>query len=111
LNLVTLSHPLEGQMPVLDSLAGKLHLQIGVNGWGRRFSLWEVGAHDNHRKLRPPNVFYHVKIAVAVSGVEGLNRHRNKEITLSCVANAFASCPVTDAIDLMHGMGYVIGYG
>jgi hypothetical protein len=102
-----MSHPLEGQVLVLGGLAGKLHLQISVNGWGCGFRLRKVCPYDNHRKLRSSDIFYHVKIAVAVSGVERLDRHRNQEITLSRMANALALRPVTDAIDFMHGMGYV----
>ena len=70
-----------------------------------------MGTNDDHGKLRPANVFNHVKITVAISRIERLDGHRNQEITLSRVANALAFRRMTDAVDFMHGMAHVIGEG
>ena len=52
-----------------------------------------------------------MEIAVAVSGIERLHRHRNQEITWSGMTNPFAFRRATDAIDFVHGMRHVIGKG
>ena len=52
-----------------------------------------------------------MKISVAVPGVERFNRHRDQEIALSGVANAFASRRMADAFHLMQRVRHVIGEG
>ena len=69
----------------------------------------QTGAHSDHRKFPAARHLKHVKIAVAVSGIKRLNRHRDQEIALSSVANTLASCRMADALDLMQRVRHVIG--
>jgi hypothetical protein len=51
----------------------------------------------------------HVKIAVAVPGIERFNGHRDQEIALSGLANALAFRRMAGAINLMQRVSHVIG--
>jgi len=79
---------LERNLLVLGSLAGKLNLQIDVEGRGRGGGFGQARAHEDHGELGSPRDLEHVKVAVAVSGVERLDGHADQEIALAGVANA-----------------------
>jgi hypothetical protein len=52
-----------------------------------------------------------VEVAVAIPGIKRLDRNRDKEIALSIVTSAFASCRVANAINLMQRVRDVIREG
>ena len=53
----------------------------------------QTSAHGDHRKLPAARHLKHVKIAVAVSGIEGFNWYRDQEIALSGMANDLCRAP------------------
>ena len=60
-------------------------------------------------KLRAARHLKHVKIAVAVPGIERLHGYRDQEIALSGVTNALASRRMADAVGLMQRVRHMIG--
>ena len=59
----------------------------------------------------PLGYLEHVQVAVAIAGLERFHRHRDQEVALSGMADAFAARGMAYCIDLMEWMGYVIGQG
>jgi len=55
-------------------------------------------------KLCAARGLQHVQIAIAVAGIEGLERNRNQKIAACSTAVALAFGVMTGAIDFMHGM-------
>lgn len=94
---------------VVNRLTGELNLKIGIDSRRVERRLREVCAHDHHGKLRAAHRLHHVQIAIAVAGVEGLQRDRNQEVATCGAAIALAFGVVTGAIDFMHGMRDVPG--
>src|ERR1035438_7175381 len=86
-SLAALRLHFERNLLVLGRLAGELNLEIGINSrrCGSRFG--QARAHGHQRKLGTARDLKHVKIAVAVSGIERLHWHRNQEVALTRVAN------------------------
>ena len=66
------------------------------------------GAYSDHGKLSSTRHLKHVKIAVAVAGIERFDRHCYQEIALSSMANALAPRRVAHPIELMQGMSHMI---
>jgi hypothetical protein len=52
-----------------------------------------------------------VEVAVGVARVEGLDGGGDEEVTLAVMADAFAAGGAADAVDLVEGVGHVIGEG
>ena len=61
----------------------------------------QMRAHSDHRELPAAHHLKHVKIAIAVSGIEGLNWCRDQEITLSGMADALPFRRMADAFNLV----------
>jgi len=81
-----------------------------VYSW-RSVLFGQTRAHTNDRKLPAARYLKRVKIAVAVAGIEGLNRYRDQEIALSGVANALPFRRMADAFNLMQRVRHMIGEG
>jgi hypothetical protein len=98
---------LELNLLVLDCLACELDLQIEINCGGGGFG--QASAHSYDGKFGAARHLKHVKIAVTVTRIERFHGHGDQEVALTIVANALTFRRMADAIDLMQGVGYMIG--
>ena len=87
---------------VLGSLAGKLNLQIYVDGRRSGCRFRHARADRDERKLGAAGYLKHVKIPVAVARVKGFHWHRDQELALTCMANAFPFRLMADTLSLMQ---------
>src|SRR5579863_7300408 len=96
-------------LSVQGSPAGKLNLQISIDGrrCGSRFG--QAGAHGDYRKLRATRNLNHMKVAVAVPRIKRLHGYRDQEIALSVVANALASRRMAHTLRLMQWVRHMVG--
>jgi len=108
MDLVPLLLYLEGNLFVLDRLARKLDLEIGVNRRRRGIRFRQASAHRDQRKLRAARNLKHVKISIGVSGIKRFDWHSNQEIALPCMTDALALSRMTHALRLMEWMRYVV---
>jgi hypothetical protein len=102
---------LERKLFICCNLAGKLDFDIGMNRRRSGCVFRQMSAHRDHRKLAAARDLKHVKIAIAVTGIEGLDGHCYQEIALSGVANAFPPRRMANTLGLMQRVRYVIRQG
>ena len=99
---------MEWDLFIVGGLSGKLNLQVGMKRCRSGYVFGQTRAHSNDRKLPAARYLKRVKIAVAVAGIEGLNRYRDQEIALSRVANALPFRRMADAFNLMQRVRNVV---
>ena len=107
--LAVLNHALERDLLILAGLAGELDFQVEIDSRGCDGGFGQAGAHGHQGILRSARHLQHVKIAITVAGIEGLNGRRDQEITLPVVTKALAFGCVADAVELVQRMRHVIG--
>jgi hypothetical protein len=101
----------EGDVGVVRGVAGELDFEVAVERGGCEGGLGQSEADGDERELCTAGDLKHVEVAIGVAGVEGLDGNGEEEIALAAVADAFSFGGVTYTIDLMNGMGHVIGEG
>src|SRR5208337_3374827 len=104
MGLAALRRQFEENLLVLGSLAGKLNFEIGVNGCGSSVRFGQAGSYDHHGELRSACDLEHMKVAVTVSGIKGLDGHGDQEIALSGMTDSLASRRVAPPLALMQRM-------
>lgn len=107
-SLTSLLHQLERDLFVLGSLTGELDFQVGMNRGESGVGLRQSRTHRNHGKLRTARHLNHVKITVAIAGIEGLDGYGDEEITLSLATDTLASGRTADADRLVERVKDVI---
>jgi len=90
--LISLDCLLKSKMLIVRGLTRKLDVEVANNGRGREIRFRQVGTHTDDRKFCSLRYLNHVKIAVAISGVEGFDLRSDQEIALSGMAHAFTEC-------------------
>lgn len=108
---VPLYRYLEGHVLVMGGLPGEREVKVSVNCGVARRRLRKTCANRDHGILCTPCHLQHVQVTIAVTGIERFDGYGDQEITLSIVADAFATCRVTDAIYLVQGMRNVVRKG
>jgi hypothetical protein len=102
---------MKGHVGVVRGVAGKLDFEVAIQRWRGERGLRQSEAHRDDGKLCTSRGLNHVQVSVTISGVKGLDRHRDQEIAFTCVADSFAARSVTDTVDLMNGVRHVVVKG
>jgi len=100
---------MEEYVGVVRGLAGELDLEVAVEVGEVDGGVGNSETDKDDGELGGAGNLLHVKIAVGVAGVKGLDLRGEEEVAHTGVANAFAFGGVADAVDLMDGVAHVIG--
>lgn len=100
---------LERYLLKVGCLAGKLYLEVAMDRRGGESCFRQMDTNADDGELGAASDLEHVKVAVAVSGVEGFDGHSDEKVALSGVTDALAASGVADSFDLMQRVGDVIG--